>query len=143
MHDSITETSTITRELVPEDQRLTVTADLFGVHFPLQIEPTTYTWADHLSTEYNGGFWDFYRLSNSGFYLAPDSDLVYTVICDNGFVGQLSGDSIGIVACLYAYSHLSFSRNEDFARVCDRHYYWLREFMFDHAEVAAILGATD
>ena len=34
--------STVTRTLVPEDQRLAITEKLFGVHFPLQLEPVIY-----------------------------------------------------------------------------------------------------
>ena len=51
-------------------------------------------------------------------------------------------DALGITTCLYAYSHLSFSDGR-FARVCACHYHRLREFMLEHPEVAAILGATD
>ena len=32
----------VTRELVPEDQRMAVTEKLFGIHFPLQMEPVIY-----------------------------------------------------------------------------------------------------
>jgi hypothetical protein len=67
---------------------------------------------------------------------------VYHVTCDNMFEGDLSADALGITACLYAYSHLSFS-NGRFARVSACHYHKLREFMFEHPEVKAILGATD
>ena len=55
---------------------------------------------------------------------------------------DLSADALGITACLYAYSHLSFS-NGRFARVCACHYHRLREYMFEHSEVRGILGATD
>jgi hypothetical protein len=91
---------------------------------------------------YHGGYWIFYSLSNGGFYMAPSSDDRFHVTCDNMFEGDLSADALGITSCLYAYSHLSFSGGS-FARVCARHYHLLRSFMMDHAEVRAILGATD
>lgn len=132
----------VTRELVPEDQRTVITERLFGIHFPLQMEPVIYGITDRMATEYSGGYWDFYTLSNNSFYMAPSGDHVYHVTCDNMFEGDLSADALGVVACLYAYSHPSFS-NGRFARVSACHYHRLREFMFEHPEVRAILGATD
>jgi hypothetical protein len=75
--------------------------------------------------------------------MAPCSDILYEVCCDNGFEGKLSEDALGITACLYAYSHLSFSNNEAFAEVCAKHYHFLREFMLEHAEATSILRAID
>jgi hypothetical protein len=71
------------------------------------------------------------------------SEQVYSVSCDNYFSGELSADALGVTACLYAFSHCSFSRDESFGRICALHYHWLREFMCKHPEVAAILGAVD
>ena len=131
----------ITRELVPEDQRLDITEQLFGMHFPLQLEPFIYAVTNKIASEYHGGLWNFYTLSNGGFYMAPDLDQSFEVSCENFFQGELSSDALGIVSCLYAYSHLSYGGG--IAREYARHYYLLREFMLEHDEVAAILGATD
>jgi hypothetical protein len=49
---------------------------------------------------------------------------------------------LGITACLYAYSNLSFSLS-DIAREYARHFHLLREYSMEHPEVVAILGATD
>jgi hypothetical protein len=49
----------------------------------------------------------------------------------------------GIVASLYAYSHLSFADNEKIGQMYARHYYLLREYMFEHPEVAELLRAID
>ena len=132
----------VTRELVPENQRIAVTEKLFGIHFPLQMEPVIYGITDRMARGYNGGYWDMYTLSNDGFYIAPSSDDTFNITCDNFFEGDLSADALGITACLYAYSHLSFS-NGRFARVSACHYHTLRSFMFEHPEVKAILQATD
>ena len=32
----------VTRELVPEDRRTAVAERLFGIHFPLRLEPVVY-----------------------------------------------------------------------------------------------------
>ena len=132
----------VTRELVLEDQRMSITERYFGVHFPLKLEPVIYGITEKMAVDYHGGYWEFYTLSNGGFYMAPAEDRFFHVICDNMFEGDLSGDALGITACLYAYSHLSFTDGR-FARVCACHFHRLREFMFEHPEARAILGATD
>jgi hypothetical protein len=132
----------VTRELVPEDRRLAVAERLFGVHFPLRLEPVIYGITERMAEDYSGGYWDFYQLSNGGFYMAPSSDRRFSMSCDNMYQGDLSGDALGITACLYAYSHLSFQDGR-FGRVCACHYHRLREYMFEHPEVREILGATD
>ena len=137
-----TSTPTVTRELVPEDQRLAVVERLFGLAFPLRLEPVIYDITDSMADGYDGGYWDFYTLYNGGFYMAPAGDLVFHVRCRNMYEGELSADALGITACLYAYSHLSFTGG-DIAREYAHHYHRLREYMLDHPEVREILGATD
>ena len=135
--------TTVTRTLVPEDQRLAITEKLFGTWFPMRLEPFIYTITERLSRDYHGGYWEFYQLSNGGFYMAPSGDQQYHVLCENQFEGDLSADALGITVCLYTYSNLSFSGPDAFADICFDQYHWLREYMMDHADVEAILGATD
>lgn len=132
----------VTRELVTESQRMAVSGKYFGMYFPLRIEPVVYGITDRMAEDYNGGYWNFYTLSNDSFYAAPADERLYHDKCDNMFEGDLSADALGITSYLYAYSNLSFS-NTRFARVSACHYHRLREFMFEHPEVKAILGATD
>ena len=132
----------VTRELVPEDQRLVVAEQLFGMAFPLQLEPVVYGITDRMAEEYTGGYWHFWTLSNGGFYMAPAEDRLFHVKCQNMYEGDLSGDALGITACLYAYSNLSFSLS-DIAEDYARHYHLLREYMLGHPEAREILGATD
>lgn len=135
--------STITRQQVIDSQRIQNTADLFGIHFPLNIEPAIYSITSNIAAEYDGGYWEFYSLSNGGFYMAPSSDSQYQTSSENGFEGKLSADALGITACLYAYSHLSFSSNTAFAEMCANHYHWLRAYILEHKEASAILSAID
>ena len=132
----------VTRKLVPEDRRMAVTERLFGIHFPLKLESVIYGITDRMAEKYSGGYWQMYTLINGGFYMTPSTDDTFNVCCDNQYQGSLSADALGITACLYADSHLSFSVGR-FARVCACHYHRLREYMFEHPEVRAILGATD
>lgn len=133
----------ITRRLVDDDRRLDLTAELFSIHFPMRLEPFIYDFTEQIAREYNGGYWNFYQLSNGGFYMAVNTDKTYQVSCENDYEGTLSADALGITACLYAYSHLSFSRISEFAEVCAQHYHWLREYMLEHPEAGSILQAID
>jgi hypothetical protein len=139
---NMTKLEYITRQLVAEDQRTNVTADLFGVYFPLQLEPFIFSMASRLSEDYCGGYWLFYTLDTGGFYMAPDSDGLFQVASENGWEGFMSADAFGITVCLYAYSNLSFGSGQ-FAETCAEQYHLLREYMMDHAEARAILAATD
>ncbi|MBK6510931.1 MAG: antirestriction protein [Haliea sp.] len=112
------------------------------------IEPIIYHITDRMAEAYRGGYWHFFstvdnRSGCNGFYMAPEGDQIYQVSCDNYFTGELSADALGITACLYAYTHCSFSQDKVLGRLMANHYHWLRAFVFEHPEVAAILGAID
>ena len=80
---------TVLRTKVANHLRIQHTHDLFGINFPLSLEPLVYTFAGNLAEEYNGGYWECYTLSNGGFYMAPDSDKQFKVCCENGYEGTL------------------------------------------------------
>ena len=132
----------VSSSLIPEPHRVKVTSDLFGLDFPLRLEPYIFGLARQLSTDYHGGYWEFYRLSNRGFYMTPERDQAFWVISENGFSGQLSPEAFGIVVCLYAYSGLSFGE-DPLAEACTEQYHLLREFAIDHNEARSIVAATD
>jgi hypothetical protein len=134
--------NTIKRTQLPVHKRIQHTADLFGFSFPMRLEPTIYHITSLIAEDYHGGYWQFYTLDNGGFYMAPDFDEPFKVCCENGFEGSLSADALGTAACLYAYSHLSFGQGQ-FAETCSRHYHLLRDYMLEHPEAKAILGAID
>lgn len=138
----VSNTNIIIQQLVGEEQRTDVTADLFGVYFPLQLEPFVFSMASRLSEDYGGGYWLFYTLDNGGFYMAPDSDGPFQVVSENGWEGFMSADAFGITVCLFAYSNLSFGTGQ-FGETCAEQYHLLREYMMDHPEAGAILAAID
>jgi hypothetical protein len=139
---NVNDSTIITATLVPESQRTTVTANLFGAYFPLQLEPFVFSMASQLSEDYSGGYWNFYTLSNGGFYMAPDSTGRFQVTSENGSECFMTADALGLTCCLYAYSHLSFGQG-DFAETCAEQYHKVREFVFAHAEAADIFRAID
>lgn len=135
-------TMSITNIIVPESERLAFVDRLFGIQYVTKLEPTVFSMAEHLAPDYTGGYWEFHGLGNGGMYLAPRFDTEFSIVCENGYEGMLSPDALGITACLYAFSHLSFGDGR-LAQTCAEQYHLLREFMFEHPEAKAILRATD
>ena len=107
MNDT-TNRNVVTSHLVPEAERMDFVDKLFGLSYVLKLEPIVFQFAEQLAENYDYGYWEFFSLSNGGFYMSPRSGTIYNVSCDNGFEGQMTGDALGIVACLYSYSNLSF-----------------------------------
>ncbi len=124
----------ITRELIDNAHRVTHTANLFGVHFPLLFEPAVYASTEMLTNDYEGGYWEFFELSNGGFYMAPSAASTFYVTNDNGFEGDLTGEQLGLTACLQVYSDLSYSNVPELAKVCTEQYYLLRVYALEPPE---------
>jgi hypothetical protein len=139
----------IASRLVPETECVAFVDRLFGIKYVRQLEPAVFQFAKRLATDNHGDNWSFYELSNGGFYIAPRTDAVFAISSLNGREGEMTADALGITACLYAYSHLSFGNGPTgtgsgvFAEICGKHYYLLREFMFGHTEVQSILRAIN
>jgi len=131
------------RKKVPECDRFIITEKLFGIYFPLALEPMIYGIAARLCEGYRGGHWDFFAVQQEGFYMAPSLRDTYEVSCENGFSGSLSAEAFGITTCLYAYSRLSFSQQSDLSSLCADHFGKLRDYALSHRECPAILAAID
>lgn len=128
----------ITAKLVPDHDRLKFLPRLFGTAM-VRIESEIYDAMSELCSEYTGGYWHFYTLSNGGFYMAPATSGPMRLQVDgNGYDGLMSGDAAGIVAVLMMFSHTSFS-DENFSA----YFHALREFALEHAERDAIFAAID
>jgi hypothetical protein len=135
----ITSTKIDARE-VPSDERLQILPRHFGRHM-LTVEYAVYAFMRKLANQYSGGYWNYFELSNGGFYMTPASDTPFNVCVDtNGFEGPMSADAAGITACLFALSHLSFQiEHESIAE----HYHHLRDFALDHVDASVIFAAID
>lgn len=131
---------TITRTPVPENQRLNALPEAFGKS-GLILEGKIYDWMESLTADYFGGYWEFYRLSNNGFYMAPKKDTKYHIVNPaNYFDGDLSADAAGIAACLFALSHLSFDFPDS---VLPERFHQLRDYAAEHAEARLIFRLID
>ena len=139
---SIPMIKSITNTNVPESQRMNVVDKLFGIQYVLVLEPAIFRFAETLAPAYTGAYWTFHTLGNGGFYMSPRSGTIFAVSCENGYEGKLSADALGIVACLYAFSALSFGDGA-FAETCAEQYHLLREYVFQHTEAKQVLRSID
>ena len=136
---TVNDNTPITADRVPDEERMNTLPSHFG-RYLLTVENAIYSWLRELSGEYSGGYWHFYELSNGGFYMAPECESLTVRVEGNGYAGRMSGDAAGIVACLFAFSHLSFRIPND---MLSRHFHQLLEFAAEHMDASAIIEATD
>jgi hypothetical protein len=135
-------TSSLTRiEAYPvsEHARIGTLPRHFGMHM-LTVEGRIYDFMSQFASTYDGGVWQFFELSNGGFYMTPPEAQWNLRIDSNGFEGLMSSDAAGIAVCLFAFSHLSFEYTTD---LFSKHFHRLREFAMNHSEAAKIFAAID
>ena len=115
---------------------------LFGRQHVLVAEMTVYHLMERLSPlDYRGGLWDFYERDGRPLYLAPTSKPRFQIVCNtNGYEGKVSADAAGIIATLFAFSHLSFKYPVD---AMSEGYGRLYDHAADHPESAEIFQAID
>jgi len=129
---------------IPESRRLGFLPDAFTPRLMLRAESMVYHQADLLSKSYRGGSWDFYRLSNGGYYLAPVYPKQFQVLVEgNGYSGEVSADAFGIIVSLFVFNALCFINDDALQAKFSDHYHQLRAFARDHAEREDILNAID
>jgi len=131
----------ITSILVPEAGRLKFLPrhfDFYGVVFEREL----YAQMGHLCEHYTGGLWNFHDLDNGGCYLAPSQQHAYHLIVNgNGFDGTVDAETAGIVATLFALSHLSF-RFPSIDIFAER-FHQLRDYVSEHPKRRQIFAAID
>lgn len=98
----------------------------FGVSM-VRVEMMVYAEMDRLCEAYNGGYWEFYELSNGGFYMAIDSDEPIRVVNGMNYSDEeMSLHSACLTACLFIWNKLcwAFPNNEAYTKS----YYALHEY---------------
>ena len=131
----------ISATLLPEESRMGFLPAFFGEQHMLSGEGLVFCWMRSLSSDYNGGYWNYYTLSNGGFYMAPATDKTFRVTVEgNFFDGELSADAAGVVATLFAVCELANRTGAD--RIIDL-YHLLRDYAGEHADAASIFAAID
>lgn len=134
-----TESGKIEAYEVSEHARMGTLPRHFGRHM-MTVEGRIYDLLHDFASDYQGGCWAFYELSNGGFFMRPSHDRLRLRVSSNGYEGEMSGEAAGITVCLFAFSLLAFEYTNE---VFSRHFHKLREFALGHAEAAEILAAID
>lgn len=131
----------ITATKVSDDKRLKFLPRLFGSQF-LRGERAAYNWAESLSDDHDGAYWEFFDLSNGSGFMAPAGDKEYKVeVSTNYYSGTMSTEAFGIVVTLFAMSSL-FSETMVSEELIDK-YELLRDFAAEHPEASKIYKAID
>jgi hypothetical protein len=128
--------------LVPETRRMEFLPGLFGRKLMLAGEHTVYQFMSWLAPkDYTGGIWRFHEQGRQPLFLSPDNEKRFRISCEtNGYQGEVSAEAAGIIATLFALSHLSFRYEAD--QLADA-YARLYAFAGDHAEAGEIFAAID
>jgi hypothetical protein len=131
----------ITRTIVPDEARIAFLPSRLQ-RLSVAFENRCYTLLTAQTREYKGGYWDFFTLSNGGFYMAPASyeEGFSFSVPGNQYQGHMSADAAGIVASLVALNLLLWNWP---SKQLNDLFFQLRAFALEHAEEEAILGAID
>ncbi|HHJ1485764.1 TPA: antirestriction protein [Pseudomonas aeruginosa] len=134
------QSSAVSSRRVSERSRLNTLPRHFG-RLMMVVEHAVMDAMGELASAYRGGYWEFYELSNGGFYMAPASPERFSLLSQgSGNEGELSADAAGIVACLFAINRVwGRYQTDDLAD----HYHWLLAFAREHAEWNTIAHVID
>ncbi|MGY6259093.1 antirestriction protein [Paraburkholderia caledonica] len=136
----VTPSDAITSSVVQDELRPNFLPHYLGSH-ALHGEARVYEWARRLASAYDGGSWNFFQLSNGGFYMAPEQcGRLHVRWHLNGYNDTMGADAFGIVVTLFALCHLAELCHDD--RIIG-HYHALRAYATQHVEAANILRAID
>lgn len=142
----ITTKTEITVSLVAEDKRLDFFPRYVGRRWMMQFEMRLYRRMEQLCSDYKGGYWNFYELSNSGFYLAPKATRTFLMASPNYATEEVSADAAGIIATIFALNELMFIMDDGGDSGIDdiiTRYYALRDFAAEHPESSKIFAIID
>jgi hypothetical protein len=130
----------IKKTLVPEHKRNGFLASQLGT-LHLKFEMLTYHVMSQYCEGYRGGYWNFYRLDNGGFFMALDSDQHFHVVNPMNYCDEtMSAEAASIGANLYALSELAFLSQDP---KIGAHYASLYAFIGEHAKAREIFRFID
>lgn len=107
-----------------------------------RLEGDIFNLMDKMCEVYQGAFWEFSMLSNSGAFIWPDmlETSLHMFNPHNGNEAELSPEAAGIAVCLMAYSIWSFKTESP---VLVEYFYLLRDYAIQHPEQAQIFRLID
>lgn len=128
-----------TSRQVPEHRRMSCVFRSFG-RYSVTIEQYAQNVMRESCAAYSGGLWDYYELSNAGFYMVPTGADTYQVSRSNYFEGELSAEAVGIMVTLAAIM-TAWGRYE--IDLMGLRYESLIDYAREHAEWPLIRAALD
>ncbi|EBM5962823.1 TPA: antirestriction protein [Salmonella enterica subsp. enterica serovar 16:l,v:-] len=146
------------RKITDIEERLLFMPKYFGQFWHI-AESHTYGWMrklspkneseylsnslDKIEAHYDGGEWDFYELSNGGYFIAPNSREHYRIsVSGNYFDGLLSADTAGMVATAFMLGQLCHS-DLPIAERCIAYHHKLFDYACCHEEYNQFRAAID
>ena len=130
----------ITATRVPDEDRLNFWSRHVGPKYMLSFERHVFGWMRRLCGDYDGGFWEFYDLSNGGFYIALAGEKkMWLTWPGNYFNDEMSADAAGIVVTLYALNDFA----EQISPAFGEKHRQLYDYIESHPEAQAIYAAID
>ncbi|CAK7260926.1 MULTISPECIES: antirestriction protein [unclassified Shinella] len=128
--------------IVADNARQNFLPTLFGRSHLIVAETAVYAWMERLSPlDYRGGSWDFFEHQGKPLFLAPKSKTRFRITGDvTCFQGEVSAEAAGIIATMFAFSHLSFKFETE--RLVEG-YERLYAYSADHLEASEIFQAID
>lgn len=152
------EISITARKITDIEERLLFMPKFFGRYWHF-VESQTYGWMrklspkndsaflshalDKVEAHYDGGEWDFYELSNGGYFIAPNSREHYRIsVQGNYFDGLLTAEAAGMVATCFMLGQLANS-NLPISELCNDYYHKLFDYAYGHIEYNQFRAAID
>lgn len=120
----------------------------FGMMAGIVVENSIYGMASQLCERYKGGLWQMSEAVHEdgrALFVHPVmSDEQVIVHSPNGATKTMSTQALGLVACLFVSSHLSFSDKRNMAERCAQWHHDLRDAVLaGHPEAQAIFSIID
>jgi hypothetical protein len=98
----------ITATLVPEEARENFLYSKLNMAM-MNFEAIAFSNADRFCEEYNCAYWDFYELSNGGFFMAPALQKETVAVSNdmNYYSGECSPHDLGVIATMMGLCYVA------------------------------------
>lgn len=142
------ETDLISRQETSYDNLCSMDCPYFPAFGPMAFfENAIFDLMRKLCSDYHGGGWSYFELSNGGWYMAPDDEEEYILEDWAGRPCVLSADGAGLAITMYLVNHLSWMYHHEGqpvkSKAADDHYHALRFFSYQHPDMVAIWEVLD
>ena len=123
---------------VKEERRMAFLLRHIGPRWASSFEQLLNQWMKRLSCDYSGDYWNYFELSNGGFYLTPSATKKTFLMTSTNFAREnVSADAAGIIVTMLALTELmgimDCKGDGGLDNIIER-YNSLRDFAIEHHE---------